>query len=172
MNYNIKKVSTKHIKLICIILFLLGVGIFIYHQQQVRIDKENTVIVFKDKNLEQAIRMNIRKKTGDILQKDLDNIIDLSACNKNISDICGIENCRNLELLALSENNISDIKPLESMTKLIDLHLESNNIVNIEPLRNLTHLLGLSLKSNPIKDYSPIKAYYKNLQSQDFYKDF
>lgn len=165
--------SQKPIKIILVvstILVLCATGV-IMHEQKTKRAIKNTVIIFQDKNLEQVIRTNINKPTGDILKGDVDSIRELSVRKKNISNISGVENFTNLIHLDLSYNQVNDIEPLKGMTNLSDLHLDSNQISNIEPLRALINLLGLELGANPIKDYAPVSSYYKNLQDKDFTLD-
>ena len=143
---------------------LLSILVNGIHEQKIK----NTVITFKDKNLEQVIRTNINKPYGSILKGDVDTIKELSVRKKNISSIFGIENLTNLIHLDLSFNKINNIEPVRGLTNLLDLRLNSNQIRDIDPLRELTNLLSLHLDSNQIKDYSSVSHYYKNLQDKDF----
>ena len=117
---------------------------------------ESDVIVFKDKNLENAIK-NIMG-TDDIKINDALNIKSLYLDNLNIKDISGIEYFKNLEALSMSQNNIKDISKLKSLTKLKILLLNLNKIKDISPLKNLTSLEKLSLFSNEIEDVSALTS--------------
>ncbi len=79
----------------------------------------DTVVTFKDTNLEQAVRNTINKPTGTLYKNDVDHIINLNASTYSIiSDISGIENLTNLENLDLDSNKISDISALSGLTNL------------------------------------------------------
>lgn len=159
--------------------------------------KSNTnsggIVTFKDKNLEQAIRNQIDKITGDIYKSDVEKITELDAQYRGIEDISGIENLINLQMLGLRGNQISSIDALKNLTNLKQLSLGNNKISdisvlkdlvnlqildlgeyynsynqisNIDVLKNLTNLKQLSLSGNQLKDISVLKNLV-NLQSID-----
>jgi hypothetical protein len=74
--------------------------------------EEGEVVTFADTNLEAAIREAIGKATGSICRSDLEGLTSLSASEKNIADLIGLEYCTNLTELDLGYNQISDISPL------------------------------------------------------------
>ena len=118
--------------------------------------KNNMVVNFPDKNLEDIIRFKINKPTGDILESDLIVITELYASSSDISDITGLEYCTALTELDLEDNPITNISPLSGLTKLTKLYLDSNSISDISPLRGLTTLTFLRLYDNKISDISPL----------------
>lgn len=80
---------------------------------------------------------------------------------KNIKDIGGLYNLKELDL---RDNEISDIAPLEKLKKLEKLSLSANKISKLEPLKALSKLKELDASSNVLKDVSPL-AQMKNLES-------
>ncbi len=78
---------------------------------------------FPDVNLEAAVRQAIGKPTGQILPSDLEALDILPAANGAISDLSGLEQCRNLNRLILSDNIIDNISPLASLASLTELRL-------------------------------------------------
>jgi len=116
------------------------------------------VVSFPDPNLQIAIREAIGKPTGDIHQSDLVGLTTLSAENRGIIDLTGLEYCSSLAYLALDYNQISNISPLSGLTSLTYLYLNSNQISNISPLSGLTSLLSLYLDSNQISNISPLSG--------------
>ena len=67
-----------------------------------------------DKNLEAAIRAALHDtKTTPLTDADLNNVYVLEAAGKSIKDLTGLEKCKNLLQLNLTENQISDLKPLK-----------------------------------------------------------
>ncbi|AKA68125.1 leucine-rich repeat domain-containing protein [Clostridium scatologenes] len=122
------------------------------------------IVIFKDENLEKAVRDKINKETGDIYITDVKNIISLNASHKNIKEISGIENLTSLQTLDLGNNQITDISVLSSLTNLEMLNLSYNEFSDISKLKGLTKLETLNLKSNEIQDISAIQI-LNNLKS-------
>lgn len=114
------------------------------------------VVTFPDPNLEAVIREAINKPTGTIYDLDLEEVISLSAYNRNIIDLTGLEHCNNLTWLSLESNQISDISPLANLTSLTGLYLSHNRISDISPLANLTSLPRLTLDHNQISNIPPL----------------
>jgi len=117
---------------------------------------EEEPVAFADPNLEAAIREAIGKPTGPIYPSDLEGLTSVSASEKNIADLTGLECATSLTSLGLNDNQISDISPLANLTNLTELSLRYNQISDISPLTNLTSLTGLSLQYNQISDISPL----------------
>lgn len=116
------------------------------------------IVVFKDKNLDKAIRKKINKSTGDIDKSDVENIISLDIQNVAIKDISGIENLTNLQSLDLDGNQISDISLLKWLTNLKSLSLSKNQISDIGVLKELINLQSIYLDSNKISNISTLKG--------------
>lgn len=121
------------------------------------------IVTFTDINLENAIRKNINKPTGDLLKSDIKAIVALDAGNNSISELGGIENLINLQRLNLNSdtnlsnpNQISDISALKGLTKLSSLRLSNNQINNIDTLKSLKKLTSLDLSGNQIQDISTL----------------
>lgn len=125
---------------------------------------QKDTVIFKDENLEEAVRKKIDKPTGEIYKTDVKNIVSLDASDKDITDISGIENLINLQTLDLSHNEISDISELDSLTDLETLDLSYNEISDISKLRGLSNLETLNLNNNQIGDISAIQG-LDNLKS-------
>jgi len=119
---------------------------------------ETGVVTFPDVNFEKVIRRIIQKPEGDILLGDVHKITEISADDKNITNLTGIENLTNLTRANLATNKISDIEPLKALTNLGTLSLDRNQISNLEPLRVLTKLGDLRLMNNQIINIEPLKS--------------
>jgi internalin A len=113
-------------------------------------------VQFPDAKLEAAIRQRIGKPEGQITETDLQSVTLLSADDKGIHDITGIEKCVNLGILNLPGNEIEDISPLSTLTKLKLLTLANNKITDISPLSSLTNVEALILAINQIADIQPL----------------
>jgi hypothetical protein len=117
---------------------------------------EEEAVTFADPNLEAAIREAIGKPTGPIYPSDLEGLTSLSASEKNIADLTGLECATSLTSLDLDDNQISNVSPLANLTSLQQLWLGDNQISDISPLSNLTSLQQLWLSYNQISDISPL----------------
>ena len=115
------------------------------------------VVTFADPNLEAAVREAIAILDGPIYMSDLDWLISLSASERNIADLTGLEYCTSLRELRLRYNEISDISPLANLVNLTNLRLSDNEISDVSPLANLTKLTDLRLyNNNEISDISAL----------------
>ena len=133
---------------------------------------EGELVIFKDANLEAAVRKALRKPEGNITRKNLSLLekfetIDLKR-EEIIIDLPGLEHAINLRTLHLGNNHISDVTPLVGLTKLISLHLGGNQITTVTTLTELTNLKLLDLGLNHITDVTPL-ARLTNLSKLDLH---
>lgn len=68
----------------------------------------------------------------------------------------GIEYCKHVKILDLSNNEISDLSLLWNLESLEELYLENNQIGFIDSLSNLLHLKILDISENQIDDITPL----------------
>ncbi|MEF2968667.1 leucine-rich repeat domain-containing protein [Paenibacillus sp. M1] len=144
---------------------------------------ENSLI--PDKNLEQAIRIELNKPTGTITEQDLASLTSLypEDSEKKVVSLTGLEyavnmeslmlpglgitsieplkNLRKVTFLALNGNQISEMEPLQEMKQLKQLIIDANNIEKLDALSGLTNLTDLLIGHNRIKDLSPIQTLTK-----------
>jgi hypothetical protein len=116
--------------------------------------EQEEAVYFADSNLKAAIRDAIGKPAGPIYPSNLEGLTSLSASNRTISNLTGLEQCTNLTELYLDFNQISDISHLASLTGLISLDLGGNQISDISPLIELTELTSLNLWHNNVSNAS------------------
>ena len=121
-----------------------------------------TTCLFKDSALEAVIRETIGIPRGEIYAEDLVTTTRLSAPNRGIQDLAGLECWTSLEALDLSNrlddeespiNQIVDIRPLENHVKLEYLDLRHNQIDDIRSLVDNTGIGEgdeIRLTGNPI----------------------
>ena len=117
-----------------------------------------TPVIFPDANLQTAIRDEINKPTGDILDTDLLAMSSLGAISAGVTDLTGMEYCLGLTVADFRSNQITDISPLGGLTGLTGLILTNNDITDISPLQNLTNMMILNLSGNTISDISSLVA--------------
>jgi hypothetical protein len=114
--------------------------------------------LFPDKNLEAAIRAELKKKSEDELkQDDLKNVYFLKAHGKKIANLAGLEKCINLALIDLADNAIKDLKPLAGLKNVQSLTLSNNQIADLAALAKLAKLQYLQLEANQIEKLDALK---------------
>ena len=122
-------------------------------------------ISIPDANLRRVVEAALDKSSGaTISDVDMETLIGISAPNKNISTLTGLQHATNLKRLDLgyatvgsqlrNSNSVSDISHLAGLTNLTLLNLGGNNISDIAGLRRLTDLIALVLSDNSISNIS------------------
>ena len=126
-----------------------------------------TQVAIPDARLRAVIEDSLGKASdAPITQAEMASLTHLTAPNKNIRDLTGLEFAVNLTELDLgaevvggewvNSNEISNLSPLSNLTHLQLLILDNNSISDVAPLSNLTSLEVLSLDSNSISDVTPL----------------
>ncbi|ENK1241983.1 leucine-rich repeat domain-containing protein [Clostridium botulinum] len=158
--------------------YILTVGNNIYSKNKVKLKDdtiihfnikkydENEVVIFKDKNLEKAVRDTIKKTNGNLYKRDVDKITRLNIVDYNISNLEGIEHLTNLEGFWMGGAKVESLLPLKDLTKLQILNATQCDIDDISPLKGLKNLKVLYLSINNISDITPLKELV-NLQELD-----
>ena len=116
--------------------------------------------IFPDKALEAVVRKSVfeKRNTNDpILAKDVERISTIKGSKAGIRNIEGLQHCRELRELNLSENEIEDVSPLAGLKYLQSLDLAKNKISSIEPLRDHKMLQFIELSHNQVSDLSPLE---------------
>ncbi len=114
------------------------------------------VVSFPDPELEVVIRDAISKSAGAILASDLAGLTVLSAANRSISNLRGLEYCENLTRLALDQNPIGELNSLAGLTNLTELSLYMTQIDDLAAMAGLTSLEEILLDVNLISDVGPL----------------
>ena len=83
---------------------------------------------FADPQLEAALREELGQEVKPIFRSQMLNLIELDLSGRGITDLSGLEACRNLRELNLSDNQVLDLGPLASLTNLRELNLANNQI--------------------------------------------
>ena len=86
----------------------------------------------------------------------LTELINLSNCG--ITDMDGIQYCKNITGLDVSSNRITNVYDLAMLQHLEILDLRNNQIDSIDPLRGLENLRELYLDDNEIEDISCLSS--------------
>lgn len=83
-------------------------------------------IDWQNSKIEEAVRGEINKPSGDILTTEVARLSTLNLSGKNITNLDDIKHFTGLTNLNLGNNQISDITALENLTKLTTLDLTEN----------------------------------------------
>ena len=137
-------------------------GNFIRNQFPINVPvqrRPSTVVSIPDANLVAAIQEALDLAPNEpITTHAMSDLGVLSAPNRQITDLTGLEYARKLAVLNLNSNSILDISSLSELTQLTDLLLGDNSISDVSPLEKLVNLEKLSLGGNPIRNTSPVRA--------------
>ena len=90
--------------------------------------------IFPDENLEAAVRHYVFEKRHNdepITAEDVANISTITARDKGIRDLTGLEHCKRLMLLELPGNEVSDLSPIAGLNLLQSLTLTGNQVEDI-----------------------------------------
>lgn len=118
--------------------------------------------IFSDVNLAQVVADKLGKQITDFVTKEeLDAVQDLTATNKSIQNLSGIECLKNIQNINFSSNQISDLSPLSGLTNLNQLRLGNNQISDLSPLSSLNQLTILYLENNQISHLNPLSEFTK-----------
>ena len=119
-----------------------------------------TAPVFADSALQSAVH-EAAAGTGDAA-----GLVSLSAKDRGIADLDGIEQLTRLEVLDLYGNEIRDLSPLAGLKRLRYLDLGSNRVEEVSALASLMSLQVLLLADNGVTEVSAL-AGLDSLQSVD-----
>lgn len=115
--------------------------------------------IFPDEALEAAVRQYVFEKRNTdeaITAEDVATISTITARDKGIRDLTGLEHCKRLMLLELPRNEVSDLSPLSGLDLLQSLTLTNNQVEDISPLSGLSRLQYLELSNNKVNDISAL----------------
>lgn len=114
------------------------------------------VETFADANLETAVRQALALYTGPLSPEKLGWLISLSARDREITALTGIEALHGLRTLDLAGNQIVDLGPLAGLDTLRVLDVSRNAVRDLTPLTGLPRLQVLVAADNQIVDPSPL----------------
>lgn len=86
----------------------------------------------------------------------LEDYEEIEMSDYGITNLAGVENCKYLKKLFLSNNDITDISELMNLEYIEELYLSKNQIGFIDSLESLENLRILDLSFNNVDDISPL----------------
>ena len=121
---------------------------------------DGVALVFADSALQAAVEAAAAESGGAA------GLVTLTAKERGIANLDGIEQLTRLEALDLYGNEIRDLTPLSGLTRLRYLDLGSNRVEEVSPLESLKGLQVLLLADNEVTEVSAL-ADVDSLQSLD-----
>ncbi|MBC2125887.1 leucine-rich repeat domain-containing protein, partial [Listeria innocua] len=115
--------------------------------------------IFPDANLAEVMRTQFGKSSVDdtVTQAELDSCTFLNVSFKNIIDVTGIENLRELTYLDIGNNKIVDISPVAGLVNLYNMRVDGNKeLSDISPVANMPSLTHFYMHNCAISDISPV----------------
>lgn len=86
----------------------------------------------------------------------LEDLEEIDMADYDIESLDGIDACRYVRVVDLSNNNLTDLTDLQELHQIERLYLSNNHIGMIDPLSSLTVLQVLDLSYNDVDDLSPL----------------
>ena len=102
--------------------------------------------------------------------KKIEKLEKIFLNHNRIVEISGLENLKDIRVLALNNNYIQEIKGLDNLKNLESLHLSDNDIQEIKGLDNLKNLEALNLSDNDINHIGGLEK-LKSLVSLEINKN-
>ncbi len=110
-----------------------------------------------DPNLREAIEERLGKIPGAVITKDdMETLVNLTARDREITDLTGLAFAINLQELDLRNNVINDISELAELTELNNVQLGENALTDISALVDKITLEELSIDNNSISNLLPL----------------
>lgn len=86
----------------------------------------------------------------------LSNLESLTLSGCGLTNIAGLESCKNLTFLDLSDNTIRNISALQAMPALKEVYLQHNVVTDLSALSGAAALTTLDISYNAISNLSPL----------------
>jgi Leucine-rich repeat (LRR) protein len=123
-------------------------------------------IKFKDREMELAVRMLLKKPEGPVSASEvlkIEYFTNEAGGGKRIpiADLTGIECFSNLTVIQIWSSKIVDLSPIRGLQKLTHIEINDSLVTNIQPVASLPNLEELHLNKNKIKDISPLSSLTK-----------
>ena len=113
---------------------------------------------FADANLEAVVREVLEQPEGPLMAADLAEISVLTAENRNIRYLGGLECLTGLQELNLYLNQIEDLTPIAGLTNLGLLDVSMNSLISLAPIAGLVNLDHLYVSHNEIDSLEALDA--------------
>lgn len=86
----------------------------------------------------------------------LEDLEEIEMADCEIDSLDGIESCRQVRVVDLSNNNLVEVSALGDLRQVERLYLANNHIGMIDPLSNLMVLQVLDISYNDVDDITPL----------------
>jgi len=137
--------------------YLLSIGL-VFCLPLLAADKKPLTKEESAKVIDAAIRISLKKPTGELTKADFEKMRKLYFRNNKLIEVPkGLEKLTQLERLHLQDNQLTSMKGLENLTQLKSLYLYDNQLTNVKGLEKLTQLSGLFLSNNQLSDVTGLE---------------
>ncbi len=131
-------------------------------------DETSDIVHFADPDLEQSIRDELNKPSGDITKANMEEITFLNAADKGIEDLTGLEYAANLQNLYVQNNQLRDISVLANLTNLQVLEIQQNHL-DISEGSAILKMIQQMIDDGINVEYEPQKKAEKGAYGSGFY---
>lgn len=156
---------------------VLSAGILL-HRASIR----DRIVTFREPLIEEAVRLQLDRKWGDITYEDLKEITDIYIFNDcvfttylewneymvtwyeqgdvrgTLTDISDLKNMPNLKGVYIGGEHISDITPLRELELLESIDLRGNDVEDISPLAYKKYLTAIGFNDNRLKSIDTVST--------------
>lgn len=124
---------------------------------------DSDIVNIPDPSLQQFVRTQINKPTGNIYYADVKSLKTIRAYSiPQVNSLLGLQYFTSLDTLEISPingvvHNFTDLNPIGSLTTLRYLNLSRGSLTDISPIQNLVSLTELYLTENQISNITALQ---------------
>lgn len=119
---------------------------------------DSELAVIPDEVLKREIAKALKTSPNGLTKGELRRLQSLTAKNAGITDLSGLEDASNLDLLYIDGNEISSLEPLRGLTQMRQITVSRNPISDISPLQNMPSLNWLEVNWTDIDTLEPLRG--------------
>ncbi|MDI6024575.1 leucine-rich repeat domain-containing protein [Leucobacter sp. UT-8R-CII-1-4] len=119
---------------------------------------DSELAVIPDEVLKREIAKALKTSPSGLTKGDLRKLRSLTAKNVGITDLSGLEDASNLDLLYIDGNEISSLEPIRGLTQMRQITVSRNPISDISPLQNMPELNWLEVNWTEIDTLEPLRG--------------
>lgn len=119
---------------------------------------DSELAVIPDEVLKREVAKALKTSPNGLTKGELRRLQSLTAKNAGITDLSGLEDATNLDLLYIDGNEISSLEPLRGLTQMRQITVSRNPISDISPLQNMPSLNWLEVNWTEIDTLEPLRG--------------
>ncbi len=131
-----------------------GFSYFMHHEEA---EEQEDPFEFTERTFLAALKRRVYGNLNvDFPMYLLEDLEEIEMADYDIGSLEGVESCRMVRAIDLSNNNLTDLTGLQELHQIERLYLSNNHIGMIDPLSNLLVLQVLDISYNDVDDLSPL----------------